>query len=230
MTSTVVEVEKQLSFKQSEQKDHLDLSQFTYTACYCEENVFLLCKQLSQRGIAASDASDLYVVFISNAHRQIPIWRQKASSRDDGLAIWDYHVICVQAFHQQALEAVVWDFDTALQLPVSFSEYVNEAFRTWVHVHSRFNRLYRVVAAPLYLKYFASDRRHMRTLEGFWKMPPPLYECIIGEDGSSHNLEDYITMSEERVSVNKLSTKESLGKRLGAVLTEQSLLDFFGSC
>lgn len=35
-----------------------------------EENVYLLCKKLREDGIAKSDGSDLFVVFISNEKKQ----------------------------------------------------------------------------------------------------------------------------------------------------------------
>lgn len=202
---------------------------FTYTTCYCEENVYLLCQQLSQSGMAASDASDLFVVFISNAGRKVPIWRQKAgSSENDGIIIWDYHVICIQIFTEKGYEAIVWDLDTTLQFPQTFSLYMKEAFRPWLDLHPMYQRLYRVVAGPLFLKYFASDRRHMRTPEGLWRMPPPPYDCICGEDGIAHNLEDYITMPENTVIWDETLTKESLShQQLGAVLRDTSLQKLF---
>ena len=39
--------------------------------CGSEENVYMLCKKLSELGLAAPDASDLFVVFISNPIRQV---------------------------------------------------------------------------------------------------------------------------------------------------------------
>jgi len=39
--------------------------------CGSEENVYMLCKKLSEVGLAAPTASDLFVVFISNPNRQV---------------------------------------------------------------------------------------------------------------------------------------------------------------
>lgn len=39
-----------------------------------EENVYFLCKKLSEEGIAESDGSDLYVVFISNEKKQASLF------------------------------------------------------------------------------------------------------------------------------------------------------------
>jgi hypothetical protein len=61
-----------------------------YQNCYCEENSILLCEQLvSDNGW---DPDQLFVVFISNPLKQVPIWYQGASRTEDGLVIWDYHV------------------------------------------------------------------------------------------------------------------------------------------
>ncbi|KAI5067228.1 hypothetical protein GOP47_0017756 [Adiantum capillus-veneris] len=199
----------------------------SYTACYCEENVYMLCKKLAQSGIAACDASDLLVVFISNTNKQIPIWCQKAgSSTEGGLVIWDYHVILIQS--KNGAEAIVWDLDATLQFPETFSHYVTMAFRPSFSLSPDFQRLYRVVAGGPFLKYFASDRRHMKTAEGLWKRPPPPYDCICADDGVVHNLEDYLDMSKVIVERKGTSYEELIClERFGAVLNEGSLQDFF---
>ncbi|KAH6559617.1 hypothetical protein KP509_1Z000800 [Ceratopteris richardii] len=189
----------------------------------------MLCKKLSQSGIAIHNASDLFVVFISNAKKQVPLWCQKAgSSREDGIVIWDYHVICVQ--RKSSSEALVWDLDTTLGFPEAFSQYVAKTFRPWLELHPDFQRLYRVVAGPLFLKKFASDRRHMKTAEGSWIKQPPPYACICAQDGSTHNLEEYVRMSKETVMLNRASYEElSNLEPYGAVFTHKSLEDFFGA-
>lgn len=54
------------------QEDSSQLRPFTYTACYCEENVYLLCKSLleAQNGRHLQPAA-LCVVFISNDARKV---------------------------------------------------------------------------------------------------------------------------------------------------------------
>lgn len=42
-------------------------------------------------------------------------------------------------------------------------------------------RLYRIVAAPVFLRSFASDRRHMKRSDGTWIALPPQYDCLVGE-------------------------------------------------
>ena len=43
--------------------------EFQYAACYCEENVFLLCRQLVAALLAAPH--EMHAVFISNPQRQV---------------------------------------------------------------------------------------------------------------------------------------------------------------
>lgn len=201
------------------------LSDFIYTSCYCEENVYMLCKKLSEVGLAAPTASDLFVVFISNPNRQIPIWRQRSSKDVEGLCIWDYHVICIQR-RENAVQ--VWDLDTTLPCPVALDEYVAGAFQPWVSLKPDFSRLYRVISAPLYLRFFASDRRHMKNKDGSWMARPPVYDCFVAEDGAVHNLEEYITMTVERVTRNSRETESLLMlQKFGVLLNEEGLLQFF---
>lgn len=47
----------------------LHLHDCTYTSCYCEENVYLLLKQLLQQH--DRPASQLFAVFISNPHETV---------------------------------------------------------------------------------------------------------------------------------------------------------------
>lgn len=42
-------------------------------------------------------------------------------------------------------------------------------------------RLYRIVHAPVFLRCFASDRRHMKDSDGNWTAEPPLHEPIVAE-------------------------------------------------
>ncbi|KAF9602610.1 hypothetical protein IFM89_030216 [Coptis chinensis] len=49
----------------------LNISDFDHTPSYCEENVYMLCKKLSEIGVSKNDGFDLFVAFISNDHKQI---------------------------------------------------------------------------------------------------------------------------------------------------------------
>ncbi|KAH9315433.1 hypothetical protein KI387_024060, partial [Taxus chinensis] len=145
-----------------------------------EENVYMLCKSLCSMGFAAPQGSDLFVVFISNENRQVPLWHQKAS-KIEGLVIWDYHVICVQKSTEKDAQVRVWDLDTMLPFPVQLHQYVTEAIRPSLPSFLKFHRIFRVIHGPIFLRCFASDRRHMRNSEGKWIAPPPPYNCITAE-------------------------------------------------
>ncbi|XP_020591670.1 protein N-terminal glutamine amidohydrolase isoform X2 [Phalaenopsis equestris] len=162
------------------------LSSFTHTPYYCEENVYFLCKKLGLIGLADPTALDLFVVFISNDDKKIPLWNQKASKSSDGLVIWDYHVICIQIGNQKNAEEgcashLVWDLDSSLPFPLSLDQYISETFRPHLQLKSSYKRILRVIHAPIFLQHFTSNRTHMRNPDGNWIAPPPNYEPIISQ-------------------------------------------------
>lgn len=88
-----------------------------YTSCYCEENIYLLCRALLQTP-SVTELWDIFVVFISNANKavgirlwpsplvmrvfiditlftQVALWYQKTARSPDYPVVWDYHVILV---------------------------------------------------------------------------------------------------------------------------------------
>ena len=42
-------------------------------------------------------------------------------------------------------------------------------------------RFFRIVHAPIFLRSFASDRRHMKDSEGNWMYEPPEHDPIVAE-------------------------------------------------
>lgn len=205
----------------------LDASDFVHTPFYCEENVYLLCKKLCSIGIADTQGSDLFVVFISNENKQIPLWHQKASNRADGVILWDYHVICVQK--KDGDTHLVWDLNSSLPFPCPLATYVSETVRPSFQLFSEFQRFFRVVHAPLFLRHFASDRRHMKDSEGNWTAQPPAYEPIVSEDGSVHNLNEYNEIHAAEVLTNlpvDLARAVSSQKH-GVVVGEAQLEELF---
>lgn len=42
-------------------------------------------------------------------------------------------------------------------------------------------RVFRIVHAPIFLRSFASDRRHMKDSEGNWTYEPPPHEPLVAE-------------------------------------------------
>ncbi|MBA0830120.1 hypothetical protein Goarm_014665, partial [Gossypium armourianum] len=249
-----------------------------------EENVYFLCKKLCSSEIADAQGSDLFVVFISNANKQallqvkssksfaflkndgesvfytlvtselpIPLWHQKASHRADGVILWDYHVICVQRKKDGGTH-LVWDLDSSLPFPCPLATYVSETIRPSFQLFSEFQRFFRVVHAPLFLRHFASDRRHMKDSEGNCTAQPPPYEPIVAEglktsdlessvstkciescktsarqDGSVHNLNEYmeIRAADVLTDLPPELTSAVFGQKHGVVIGEAHLEELF---
>ncbi|XP_043693606.1 protein N-terminal glutamine amidohydrolase isoform X2 [Telopea speciosissima] len=91
------------------------------------------------------------------------------------------------------------------------------------------SRLFRVVHAPLFLRFFASDRRHMKDSVGNWISQPPTYENLVAEDGIVHNLDEYIRVSAaDMVSdIRDDSISALLSQKFGLVVNESQLESFF---
>ncbi|KAK2653153.1 hypothetical protein Ddye_013009 [Dipteronia dyeriana] len=204
-------------------------SQFDHTLFYCEENVYFLCKKLCANGVADADGSDLYVVFISNEKKQIPLWHQKASKRADGVILWDYHVVCIQRKRGGDSPCLVWDLDSSLPFPSPLASYVSETVQPSFRLFSEYQRLFRIVHAPILLRFFASDRRHMKDPAGNWIVEPPSYEPIVAEDKTVHNLNEYIEIRAEDISTNVGAEliNDVSNKKLGVVMNENQLQEFF---
>ncbi|TVU19225.1 hypothetical protein EJB05_35363, partial [Eragrostis curvula] len=193
-----------------------------------EENIYMLCKELIRTGVADPGGTDLYVVFISNEGKQVPLWHQKASHSDDGFICWDYHVICIQSRRNKG-EAfdLVWDLDSNLPFPSPFLQYISNAIRPLSFGDSRYRRLFRVVHAPMFLRSFASDRSHMKDATGNWMQLPPKYEPIVAEDGTTNNLNEYIAMSMDDVLDLESMVNGVYFKKYGVVVNEMVLPTFF---
>ncbi|GMI77123.1 Gln-specific amino-terminal (Nt)-amidase [Hibiscus trionum] len=192
------------------QPNCLDASDLDHTPFYCEENVYFLCKKLCSSGIADAHGSDLFVLFISNENKQIPLWHQKASNRADGVILWDYHVICVQRKKDGGTH-LVWDLDSSLTFPCPLATYVSETVRPSFQLFSEFKR------------------RHMKDSEGNWTAHPPPYEPIVAEDGSVHNLNEYMEIHAGDVLMNLPQdlTSAVLGQKHGVVIGEAQLEELF---
>ncbi|CAH1389467.1 unnamed protein product [Nezara viridula] len=158
---------------ESETDNFPSVAECCYTSHYCEENVWKLCELISQRKNNCLDSC--YCIFVSNDSKITPLWHQKIGSGDDFFVAWDYHVFLVVK-NQPVIS--VFDFDTTLGFPVSFRNYIEKAIGFEVNMVPKYKRLFRVIPASEYLKYFSSDRRHMKNANGEWIKPPPPYEPI----------------------------------------------------
>ncbi|RID70085.1 hypothetical protein BRARA_C02134 [Brassica rapa] len=207
----------------------MDATRFQHTPYYCEENVYLLCKTLCESGVADETGSDLFVVFISNERKQVPLWHQKASTRADGIVLWDYHVICVQRKKESDSEPLVWDLDSTLPFPSPLASYVTETIQPSFQLFAEYQRFFRVVHAPLFFKHFASDRRHMKAPDGSWIAQPPPYQPIVAQDGVLHNLSEYTAMSatDTLSSLDPDTVSEAISQKLGVFVSHSQLQDLF---
>lgn len=180
-------------------------------------------------GLADPSAFDLFVVFISNENKKIPLWHQKASKSSEGLVIWDYHVICIQIGNKErGKESLIWDLDSSLPFPLPLGKYVSETFRQQLLLKSMFRRVLRVIHAPTFLHHFASNRAHMRDTLGNWISPPPSYEPIIAHDGSENNIDEYIRVCDTDAATDINAVAPSLySSKYGVLIQEAVLQDFF---
>jgi len=108
----------------------------------------------------------------------------------------------------------VYDFDTRLGVPCRWEEYMSRTFpEQCLHVQFpvQFKSRLRIVSGEEYLRYFASDRSHMLSLQvphhdsgdsgTRYLSPSPPYECICGvsarEMGVANNLMSSFVAMEE---------------------------------
>lgn len=72
----------------------LEKSDFTYTSCYCEENIYLFIQDMVEKIENCDLSIKFFAMFISNSNKSCPIWFQKSSSMSaNEPVIWDYHVV-----------------------------------------------------------------------------------------------------------------------------------------
>lgn len=176
---------------------------FKYTACYCEENAWHLIENLVSTSMATQ--AELFACFISNRNKTIPIFHQRSSARDDGLVVWDYHVIVIQSGEGEEL---VWDLDTTLPFPCTLDEYEQKALADIPQGPEEHQRLYRLIPARDYLEHFASDRSHMKGPDGSWLAPPPPWPCSRAKsDGCENRISEYWDMDQAGERLGKVGTR-----------------------
>jgi hypothetical protein len=140
------------------------VTEFDYTACYCEENIWRLIRHVGVGSVARK------VIWISSLTGVCPLWHQRAAAAPDQPVWWDYHVVLLV----QTDVWSVWDLDTTLALPVPAEEYLAQTFKGVGSVEP----LFRVMDADYYFEKFSSDRSHMRDEQSGWRAEPPPWEPI----------------------------------------------------
>jgi hypothetical protein len=154
-----------------------------YRARFCEENVWHLC------GVLPEASAQAYAVFISNAARQVAIWRQRSAESEDQPVVWDYHVVLLTRDDDNWQ---IFDADSRLAPPCAAREYLSASFILQPGAHAHFCPIFRLVPARQYRDTLCSDRSHMLNADGSWQSPPPPWPCI----GEGSNLMRFIEMGE----------------------------------
>ena len=98
----------------------------TYTSCYCEENIWHLCDKIKKTN-RLTENQKAFVIFISNKNKTVPLWNQSSSQDQEGLVIWDYHVILIIRNDDGS---TVFDLDTNLPYPCEFNCYTSGTFKS----------------------------------------------------------------------------------------------------
>lgn len=164
---------------------------YSYTANYCEENIW----KLAAHPDFQARIDECKILIISNLLKQCPIWQQRASLIHGDPVLWDYHVVLLQ--QRPAPETtLVWDLDTLLETPSPFQTWWNTSFPSLDELPDEYKPMFRVLDASVYLETLSSDRHHMKSKDGTWRMPPPSWPPIY--DGEHHNLSRLIDMSQEK--------------------------------
>ena len=125
----------------------------TYTSCYCEENVWKLCDKIQNSKNLRNlvEKGNVYAIFISNENKTVPLWQQSASENEDGLVVWDYHVILAM----KGEKCMVFDLDTKLPYPCEFEQYSERTFQSDDDIMEKFHRKFRVITIQEFLEELA---------------------------------------------------------------------------
>jgi hypothetical protein len=191
--------------------------------CYCEENVWRLAyRKLHFQLESGIKGVQYYVVFVSSEEKLIPMLYQKArksiSSSSNEPVFWDYHVILLETKEN---DAFVFDMDTIVTpFPAPLNLYLDYSFSPDEYTDAVDPR-FRVIDAFIFLKYFNSNREHMR-INGEWTAVPPTYKCIqLDAVKSTSNLDSYrIMTASERFRGQRVTDK------FGKVMTMDELRAF----
>ena len=126
-----------------------------YTAFFCEENIWLLARQLIDSGVAADG---LQVLLFSNTSQSVLLVNQRAAP-SGWPVVWDYHVVL--RIHDSDGD-IVLDPDTRMPFPMPTADYLRDTFPDSRRLPDRLRTLVRSIPAESYLTHFYSDRSHMQ--------------------------------------------------------------------
>ena len=152
-----------------------------YQPFYCEENVWWLLR--------SGELADAHAVFITNAHRSVALWSQRASARPDGLIMWDYHVVAIGTVDGRP---TVLDPDCVAGPRLSLARWSDSTFPYAGALPADVEPRFRVVVARDLFTHFRTDRSHMRDANGDWLQPPPPWEPL----AQTSNLSSYLDVDD----------------------------------
>lgn len=178
-----------------------DLLSTTYTAFYCEENVWQLCRTINNKWKSLIETS--YCVFVTNDQKKNVLYYQKLSKSKFQPVIWDYHVVFLMLIDN---EYFIFDKDSLLSFPCPAKEYFISTFTENPIENQTCESVFRLVEARDFLKNFASDRSHMMVGGQFLKDPPNY--CPIKTENDSHILDKYLSTNTDANFGKLLSFKE----------------------
>ena len=168
----------------------MEIKEFKYSANFCEENIWHLCKNP-----ALADFSKK-VLIVSNSSRYCPFRFQKSINGYE-IVWWNYHVILLASNGETSL---IYDFDSTLPVPLSGIEYMQKTFQKHENWTAENLPCFKAINASDYLTSFVSDRNHMKDSEGNWLSDPPKWP-VIGKNGELPlpSLLDFTAESKERI-------------------------------
>ncbi|KAG2157397.1 N-terminal glutamine amidase-domain-containing protein [Suillus clintonianus] len=204
-----------------------------YTSCYCEENIYFLVRRfLEQEEVKAT--WDIFPVIISNVTKTVALWSQLKAPAANTAVIWDYHAILVLRSRSGSLsrllnttpgieeETWIYDFDSILEMPSRWEEYVEKTFPPDSDIPSQYRSLFRVVSGEEYLGYFASDRSHMLSPAADssteYISPPPPYPVICGPLADAHGFTNNL--------MTHFVSMESTSKGYGTVVNRKAFVSW----
>ncbi|WP_185974292.1 protein N-terminal glutamine amidohydrolase [Litoribacter populi] len=181
----------------------MERSTFSYTANYCEENIWHLCLHPSMEGLLK------HVLIISNEEKKCPLYAQQSAHGNDPVW-WDYHVVLLA---DKDGDQLIFDFDTTLTFPVSLQDYLKHTFPNSVNWLTEDLPLFKSIPAADYIRSFSSDRSHMKDVGGEWIFTPPIWSPI-ASDGKLllQGLRDFTAeCKEQRLTLGEM---QMIGKNM----------------
>ena len=161
---------------------------YHYAALFCEENIWQLLKKLTIQGLSSEK---LWVLFITNPLRKVPLLNQQAAPFNK-VIIWDYHVILLADINHQPL---IFDFDTCLPFVTPLQNYIQHTFINPDDLPKELMVYVRKIPAKSYLEKFYSDRSHMFNQIEASDFPP--WPIINAGQYQTIKLDSYLDIKQE---------------------------------